>query len=412
MKARASSRLWALMVVAMLALTACAPSPPAPAAAPPKSIDVPKTAASPAASPSPGAAVSPAASPSPSPSPAAQAAPAAAQAAAPKPAGKTERVVVAHVPLLSFAILYSAIDNGFMAEQGIEVELQRVASGTEAVGFLAQGQVDVGAIGLAAGIFNAFSRGFDMRIVGTASAWGRSHDVMILGAADKVASGELTTVADLKGKRVGIAGGAGSAGAYLVDAGLREAGLTIKDVQIVNVPNADMPTSLKNAAVDAGLAGVPFANQAVGEGWARPLLQNWEPGAATTQFIYSGKLMKERPEVAERFMVALMQGSRAMQGDQYASEKNLLIWEKYSGVKPDVVRLGIPLDYSPDMVIAKESILKQEQGHREAGSTEYGSALPSDTMIDESFQQRALAKLGPYRHAGTRGEWRGVGAAM
>jgi NitT/TauT family transport system substrate-binding protein len=301
------------------------------------------------------------------------------------------------VPLMSFAILYSALDNGFMAEQGIEVELQRVASGTEAVGFLAQGQVDVGAIGLAAGIFNAFSRGFDMRIVGTASAWGQQHDVMILGAADKVGSGEIKTLADLKGKRVGIAGGAGSAGAYVVDAGLRTVGLTIKDVQVVNVPNADMPTSLKNAAVDGGLAGVPFANPAVGVGWAVPLLQNWEAGAATTQFMYSGKLIKERPEVAERFMVALMQGSRAMQGDQYASEKNLQIWEKYTGVKPDVIRLGIPLDYSPDVAIASDNIAKQEQGHREAGFTDYPTAVPLSQMIDGTFQQKALARLGPYR---------------
>jgi NitT/TauT family transport system substrate-binding protein len=306
-------------------------------------------------------------------------------------------VVVAHVPLMSFAILYSAVDNGYMAEEGIQVELQRVASGTDAVGFLAQGQVDVGAIGLAGGIFNAFNRGFDMRIVSTASAWGQKHDVMILGAADKVKSGELKTVGDLKGKRVAIAGGGGSAGAYVVDAGLRTVGLTIKDVQVVNIANADIPLALKNGSVDGGLAGVPFANQAVSEGWGAPLLQNWEAGAATTSFLYSGKFMKERPAVAERFMVALMKGSRAMQGADYGSEKNMAIWEKYTGVKPDVIKAGIPLDYSPDMAIAKENIVKQEQGHREGGFTDYQSPVPLDKMIDESWQQKALAKLGPYR---------------
>ena len=177
--------------------------------------------------------------------------------------GRPDKVVVAHVPLMTFAILYSAIDNGFMAEQGIQVELQRVASGTQAVGFLAQGQVDVGAIGLAGGIFNAFNRGFDMRIVANASVWGARHDVMILGQAEKVKSGELKSVADLRGKRVGIAGGTGSAGSYLVDAALRTVGLTIKDVQVVSIANADVPIALKNKALDAGLAGVPFATLAV-----------------------------------------------------------------------------------------------------------------------------------------------------
>jgi len=321
----------------------------------------------------------------------------AAGAAHAQPAARTEKVVVAHVPLMSFAILYSAIDNGFMAEQGIQVELQRVASGTQAVGFLAQGQVDVGAIGLAGGIFNAFNRGFDMRIVANASVWGARHDVMILGQAEKVKSGELKSVADLRGKRVGIAGGTGSAGSYLVDAALRTVGLTIKDVQVVSIANADVPIALKNKALDAGLAGVPFATQAVTEGWAVPLLENFEPGAATTVFLYSGKLMKERPAVAERFTVALMQGARAMQGALLTSEKNLAIWTKYTGVKPEVIKSSTPLVYSPDLDIARDNIARQERSHREAGFTDYQTPVPIERMIDESFRSKALARLGPYK---------------
>lgn len=314
-----------------------------------------------------------------------------------QPAGRPDKVVVAHVPLMTFAILYSAIDNGFMAEQGIQVDLQRVASGTQAVGFLAQGQVDVGAIGLAGGIFNAFNRGFDMRIVATASVWGPKHDVMILGQADKVKSGELKTIADLRGKRVGIAGGTGSAGAYLVDAALRTVGLTIRDVQVVSIANADVPVALKNKALDAGLAGVPFATQAVTEGWAVPLLQNFEPGAATTVFLYSGKLIKERPAVAERFTLALMQGARAMQGAQLTSEKNLAIWTKYTGVRPETIKSSTPLVYSPDLEIFRDNIARQEKSHREAGFTDYQTPVPVERMLDESFRQKALARLGPYR---------------
>ncbi len=311
--------------------------------------------------------------------------------------GKPDIVVVAHVPLMSFAILYSAMDNGFLSEQGIRVELQRVVSGTQAVGFLAQGQIDVAAIGLAAGIFNAFNRAFDLRIVANASVWGTRHDVMILGQAEKMKRGELRTIRDLKGKRVGIGGGTGSAGSYLVDAALRTVGLTIKDVQVVNIPNADMPMALKNGALDGALAGVPYATQAVTEGWGAPLLQNFESGAATTVFMYSGKFMKDRPQVAERFMVALMKGSRAMQGARYTSEKNLAIFAKYTGVKPEVIRSSTPLIYSPDMDIAKENLVTQERSHREAGFSDYQTAVPLEKMIDESFRQKALARLGPYR---------------
>ena len=182
-----------------------------------------------------------------------------------------------------------------------------------------------------------------------------------------------------------------------VDAALRTVGLTIRDVQVVSIANADVPVALKNKALDAGLAGVPFATQAVTEGWAVPLLQNFEPGAATTVFLYSGKLIKERPAVAERFTLALLQGARAMQGAQLTSEKNLAIWTKYTGVRAETIKSSTPLVYSPDLEIFRDNIARQEKSHREAGFTDYQTPVPVEQMLDESFRQKALARLGPYR---------------
>ena len=75
----------------------------------------------------------------------------------------------------------------------------------------------------------------------------------------------------------------------------------------------------------------------------------------------------------------------------------MAIWEKYSGVKPDIIKQGIPLVYSPDMAIAKEDLAAQEKGHREAGFTDYQTPFPVDRMVDESFREKALAQLGPFR---------------
>src|SRR5262245_15386575 len=75
--------------------------------------------------------------------------------AVPTYAGPPERVVVGHSGFLNFAGLYSAIDNGFMRRQGIEVDLRVVMSGSEAAKLLAHGQLDAAGIGLAARTFNA-----------------------------------------------------------------------------------------------------------------------------------------------------------------------------------------------------------------------------------------------------------------
>ncbi len=90
-----------------------------------------------------------------------------------------DKVKVAYVAIMNFAPLYVAIGRDFMKEQNIEVDMQKVASGTEAMAFLAQGSLDAGGVGITAATFNAFNKGFDMRIVALcrlATPEERAHD--------------------------------------------------------------------------------------------------------------------------------------------------------------------------------------------------------------------------------------------
>jgi ABC-type nitrate/sulfonate/bicarbonate transport system substrate-binding protein len=47
-----------------------------------------------------------------------------------------------------------AIERGFMKEENIQVEMQKVASGGDAMPFLAQGILDVGGVGIGASTFS------------------------------------------------------------------------------------------------------------------------------------------------------------------------------------------------------------------------------------------------------------------
>jgi ABC-type nitrate/sulfonate/bicarbonate transport system substrate-binding protein len=312
-------------------------------------------------------------------------------------AGPPERVVVGHTGFLNFAGLYSAIDNGFMRRQGIEVDLRVVVSGSEAAKLLARGQLDVAGIGLAARTFNAINRGNDMRIVASAGVWGETHDTMILGQGDKVRSGELQGLVGLRGRKVAVNGGPGSAAAYLLELALEGVGLTVRDIQMVNVPSLDIAAALQRGSVDAAIVGVPYSRQAVAEGWGVPLLRNFAPGNATSAYVYSSTFMKERPGLAQRFMIALVQGTRAIQGAAYFSERNMASWSRYTGVSAAIIREAEPLRYPPDLTIARESIIKQERIHRELGYTDYDTPIPIARMIDESFARQAVVRLGPYR---------------
>jgi NitT/TauT family transport system substrate-binding protein len=318
-----------------------------------------------------------------------------ASAPAPAAAQRAERVVVAHVPLINFATLCVAMERGYFREQGIEIELQRVASGTEALVFLAQDRLDVGAVGLSASTFNAFNRKLDLRIVASTSVWGQRHGTRILTRVDLFDSGEVRSVRDLRGRRVAIAGGAGSTGHYLFLVGARRGGIGPRHFELVSLPNPDHGPALRAGRVDASLTGSPFSSAALAQFMARPLLENFAPGNASTVFAYSGRFMRERPEVATRFLMALMRAARAMQGPQFLAPDNVAAYKKFPGVRDEVLLNEPPLLYDRDMRIVTGTILDMERTFREAGLADYTTPVPLAAMVDRRFQQEALKRLGP-----------------
>ena len=311
---------------------------------------------------------------------------------------QVEKVKVAYVAIMHFAPLYVAIERNFMKEQNIEVDMQKVASGTEAMAFLAQGSLDAGGIGITAATFNAFNKGFDLRIVASASLQPQKEGPTVIVVRKELKdSGKVKSIADLKGMKVGIAGGPGSTGAYFVAKGLKEAGLTTKDIEIVNLANPDLPLAIEKGAIDAALTGSPYSEQILAGGKGVLLAQDTAPGAMTTVFMFSGKFMKERPEVAKRFMIALVKGSQAMQGDKYLDPPNLKSYLKYVTSTEDAIRKGKPQLFDPNLKVYIDSIKDLEEVFRWAGWTNYTTVIPHNRMIDSSFEENAVKVLGPFK---------------
>jgi NitT/TauT family transport system substrate-binding protein len=315
-----------------------------------------------------------------------------------RPAAAADKVKVAYVAIMNFAPLYVAIDRGFMKEQNIDVDMQKVASGSDAMAFLAQGTLNAGGVGIQASTFNAFSKGFDLRIVASAAIQPlKGGSTVIIVRKDLRDSGKVRSVADLKGMKVAIAGGPGTTGAYFVAKALKEAGLTVKDIEIINLANPDMPLAFEKAAVDAGLVGPPYSDQIVAGGKGVLLAQDTAPGAMTTVFMYSGKLIKEHPDVAKRFMIALVKGPRAMQGDKYLDPANPKAYLGYVTSTEDAIRKGSPQVYDPDLRVRIDSIKNREEVFRWAGWTSYHAVIPDEKMADLSFVENTIKVLGLFK---------------
>ena len=310
-----------------------------------------------------------------------------------EPLSPRESVRVAYVPIMKFAPLYVAAERGLFDALGLDVTIDRVASGTEAIAFLEQGQVDVGGIAIVVSLWNGWNQGIDIRVIapGGLEPFEGSPTKLMLRAdlADTV-----TEIADLRGRTVAVAGGPGSGGEYLAAKALERGGLTIRDVTLVNLGNADIPAALAAGSIDAGILGSPYADAVEADGSGVPFATDLTPGLMTVAFVGSGRFVEERPEVARRFALALMQAARLMQGDDYLAPENLSAYLAYVNATEEALRAGAPVVYDPNQAIPLEGLADVERVHRENGRTDYEVPIDLGDVADTQFVDWALEQLG------------------
>jgi NitT/TauT family transport system substrate-binding protein len=318
----------------------------------------------------------------------------AAFAAEPKPLDPPQKVKIAYVPIMKFATAYVASDRCLFKKFGLDVTFEKVKSGTEAIAFLSQGTVDVGGIAIVTSLWNSWNRGLDIRIIapgGLEPMKGSSTNLLV---SKKAQEAGVKAIADLKGKKVGAAGGPGSGSEYLIAKALEQAHLTIRDINLLNVSNPDVPAALAAGTIDAGLAGPPYSTQAINAGNAAVLATDLTPGLMTVAFVGSGKFIKERPEAAERFVMALVEAARLMQGDNYLSKENVDAYLKYTTSTEAAIKGAKPAIYDPNQDIPAKGLADVERVHRENGRTDYDKPIDLKKVIDDQFVDKAIAALG------------------
>lgn len=311
------------------------------------------------------------------------------------PLDPPEEVTVAYVPIMKFATMYVAEELGLFDKYGLDVNLEAVKSGTEAIAFLTEGAIDVGGIAIVTSLWNGWDQGLDIRIFAPGALEPfENSPTKFLVRKDLMDDGTVADIADLAGLTVAVAGGPGSGGEYLAAKALERGDLTIRDVELVQLGNADMPAAFENSSIAAGLLGSPYADQVIEGGFAVPIAEDLTPGLMTVAFVGSGKLINERPEVTQRFALALMEAARLMQGDDYLSDENIAAYLKYVNSTEEALRAGSPVIYDPNQVIPIDGLSDVERVHRENGRTEYTDPIDLSSVVETMFTEKALEVLG------------------
>jgi NitT/TauT family transport system substrate-binding protein len=236
-------------------------------------------------------------------------------------------VDLAYIPFTTF---YIAQEEGFFAEQGLEVEFVKFNSVTDALPLLIQGDLDVAAGSISAALFNAIAQNMNIKIVA-----GRDYidpdqgNMALVVRKDLYDSGELNTVAAVKGKQVAM-GCTACIYDFALTKILENAGLTLGDVAVARMAPQVIIAAFTDNALDLATVGSLQIGQLTSLGCVEILepFNNVIPGFQVSYIMFGPTLINDNPDVGNKFMIAYLKGAR--QYLQGKTERNLEIAEKYT----------------------------------------------------------------------------------
>ena len=303
--------------------------------------------------------------------------------------------------LTSSAPVFVGVEKGYFKEFGVEPELVYFQAAAPIAAALAAGQLDVGATGLTAALYNIVLGGEQLWIVAVKGREWPGYPLTGIVVQKDLWDGGVRTIKDLKGRRIGVTQ-VGSTFHYTLGRVLEKDGLSLADVKIA--PLQAMPAmmeALKGKQVDAILVPQPFPGTAEAQGFGKILawagdLYPWQNVAV----FYSQKLAANRPR-AVAFMKGYVKASRYYFDAALAQKDGRLvpganyedvvqITAKYTGARPEVIRLGFPFQDRNGRLLVTD-IERQMAWWTANGFRK--KTLPLRSIVDTSFVEEAVKAL-------------------
>lgn len=291
---------------------------------------------------------------------------------------------VIHMPVLV------AKDLGFYKKHGVEVETLALDGGVKVFRAMVAGSVDV-----------AMAPGAVMLV-------GRSKGVPVKGvlgilpktAASMVVRDNIKTMADLKGKRIGIQQPGGFAD-LLSKSVLRTAKIDTKEVNFVSIATEDVPALVANQ-VDTAILHIEqemLAKSKVPSLHAVARMWETQPKQMYQFMAVTEKLIKDKPKALQGFVTANIEAVRALYTEK---AKVMPILVKYTGYPKEIVEQTYDFMIKNCMWDANTGLNPERINFTsdlmtKVGNIEKGKTPTYDEAIDTTFAKAAIAQLGEWK---------------
>jgi NitT/TauT family transport system substrate-binding protein len=328
---------------------------------------------------------------------------AAVAALSPAPARADDTVTIGVVGAVSDVTLYLAEKKGYLHDEGLKGDITVFDSGAKMVAPLGAGQLDVGAGAWSAGFFNALQRGIDIRIVADKATNKAPYDYRVVIVRQPLV-GQIKTLADLKGRKIGItAVGAGDNASIAV--AMKSVGLGLNDVDRVYMGFSAQLVALANGGIDAAFSAEPDATIAARERVAQKFApySSFYPVQETGVILFGSNFLHHDRAKAEKFMRAYLRAVRFYDGSlkdgHIVGPGAQFIYETLAGITKQsdktIFRDMTASWANPNGTIDIASLRTDFASFKAEGEVQ-GNIKPEDA-VDQSFVAAAVKKLGPYK---------------
>jgi len=221
-----------------------------------------------------------------------------------------EKVIIGHLRVVPSLPTYVAMEKGFFADEGLEVELVPFQSGTAIIDALVAGRIDANCMSAITGHWFAAQNvpdKFKIFLV-----YGADSNVDNTFAVVVKKDSPLKGLKALAGKKVGTFPGGTSVA--LAKAIIRTQ-MDPETVIFTEIPPSNLIPALAAGQIDAYFSPEPFGMLAVSSGIGRYLqkspctLLKMKKGIVGGAFSFSAQFLQERPEVAKKIKAAIEKGA-------------------------------------------------------------------------------------------------------
>ncbi|MHA2890481.1 ABC transporter substrate-binding protein [Bacillus cereus] len=301
-------------------------------------------------------------------------------------------IKIGMLKLSSSAPIFIGIEKGFFKEENIDLQPKWFDAAQPIAVATVEGDLDIGATGITASLFNMVSKGQKLTIVADKGreALGYSSNALMISPQSNI-----NKIEDLKGKRIGITQ-TGSTYHYMIGQLLELHHLSLKDIELVPLNSVNgMVEALKGRQIDATLLTEPQASNALNQGYGKLLASVGDEIEYQTSGIFLSEKFKKDKDSTIRFLKAYVKSTRyyhdaitKKQGDQY--DEIISIISKYTKQSKETIQKGLPY-IDRDGELLKGDIQKQISWYYSANLIDKN--INVDEIVNTSLLNEAIKKL-------------------